>query len=168
MTPRRLAIAAGLLLVLLVVNGLIAAREAVIREGEQAFLELAPVDPRSLIQGDYMDLDYAIVRGLESDGWAPDGALVITLDADRVARFVRRHEAGVSLADGERLLRYRLRSGVVRLGSHAFFFQEGTADRYESAKYGEVRLDDGGDSVLIGLRDETFMALGPAELRYGD
>ena len=27
-------------------------------------LELAPVDPRSLIQGDYMRLDYAIARDL--------------------------------------------------------------------------------------------------------
>ena len=168
MTLRRAATVAGLVLVLLVINALIAAREDVIREGAQVFLELAPVDPRSLIQGDYMELDYAIVRGHDPEGWPRDGALVITLDDSRVARFVRRHEAATPLGASERLLRYRVRGHAVRLGSHAFFFQEGTGDRYEEAKYGEVRLDDTGDSVLIGLRDATFTPLGPAELRDGD
>src|SRR5690606_14717090 len=35
-------------------------KERTIKEGELVLLELAPIDPRSLIQGDYMQLNYTI------------------------------------------------------------------------------------------------------------
>ena len=38
--------------------------ERTLSQGEVVYLELAPVDPRSLIQGDYMALDYALERDL--------------------------------------------------------------------------------------------------------
>ena len=49
-------IAANLLLVLAVVNGAILKKQAVVESGERVVLKLAPVDPRSLMQGDYMIL----------------------------------------------------------------------------------------------------------------
>jgi uncharacterized membrane-anchored protein len=76
---------------------------------------------------------------------------VLTQGADGVARFVRRHEGG-PLAPGELLLRYRVRDGRVRLGAESFLFQEGHAERYAGARYGELRVAEGGDSVLVGLR----------------
>jgi uncharacterized membrane-anchored protein len=151
---RKAVVLAGLVIILAVVNWQIAAKERVLREGAPMLLQLAPVDPRSLMQGDYMRLDYAIAREIGSQKeWPLDGQIVVTLDEDGVARFVRRQEPGSALGAGERLLRYRTRDGRVRIGTDAFFFQEGDADLYSEARYGDLRVDAAGDGLLIGLRD---------------
>ena len=149
---RSLLVLGGLALVLGVSNLAIAGKERLLDEGEVVLLELAPVDPRSLIQGDYMRLDYAIARTLT--GTVPrDGHIVVRLDDDGVAEFVRWHQAEQPLAEGEHLLRYRHRGRSVRIATDAFHFQEGHAQRYERARYGELRVGEQGESVLVGLRD---------------
>ena len=42
----------------------------------------------------------------------------------------------------------------VNIGAESFFFQEGQAEKYEKAKYGGVKIDKYGNSLLIGLYDE--------------
>lgn len=149
----RLLIFGGLALLLVVVNGAILSTERLLSTGDVVLLELAPVDPRSLIQGDYMRLDYDIpVRAGADASWPRTGRLVVRLDSARVARFVRRH-AGGALAPGERLLEYRMQHARMRIGSDAFFFQEGSAARYAAARYGELRVAPDGSGVLVGLRD---------------
>ena len=84
---RTVIIAVGLLMVLAVTNGLIAHKEHVTRSGTSLLLKLAPVDPRSLIQGDYMVLAYEIARGpaAEAVRKGPSrGRLVITRGPDGV------------------------------------------------------------------------------------
>ena len=49
----------GLLLALAVANHGIFQRERILADGRVLLLELAPVDPRSLMQGDYMALEFA-------------------------------------------------------------------------------------------------------------
>jgi uncharacterized membrane-anchored protein len=49
----------GLLLALAVANQGIVQRERILSDGRVLLLELAPVDPRSLMQGDYMALQFA-------------------------------------------------------------------------------------------------------------
>lgn len=157
---------AVVVLVFAAANGLIAHKESVLRSGRRMLLRLAPRDPRSLIQGDYMVLRYALARGPAAQAIkdAPaDGRIVVSLDADEVARFARVHR-GEPLAAGEFLLRYRRRGGL-RLGAESFFFQEGHARHYERARYGELRVAAGGESVLVGLRGEDFAPLGPSEPR---
>jgi uncharacterized membrane-anchored protein len=159
---RARVIFAGLALVLVTLTALVIRKELVLARGTLVLLELAPVDPRSLIQGDYMVLDYAISRELgRQDTLPPDGHLVLQLDEHGVGRFVRLHEPGTSLGPGEQLLRYRVRKGRVRLGAEAFFFQEGHAEHYTGAKYGALRVAPSGDSVLVGLRDAKRQPLGP-------
>ena len=147
---RTAVILGGLALVLFAMLWNIARKEQVLSEGRRVLLELAPRDPRSLMQGDYMQLDYALGR-LPREGWPADGHLVLTQAPDDVARFVRRHE-GEALQPGEFLLRYRIRERRLRLGAESFFFQEGQAERYARARYGELRVAPSGDSVLVGLR----------------
>lgn len=149
------------LVALLYVNYGIYAKEQLITNGDPVLLELAPVDPRSLIQGDYMDLRYAIATDLEQREDIPRrGQLVITLNANNVAQFERIY-AGESLAADERLLNYYYHEWRIDLGAPSYFFQEGTAELYQDADYGELRVDSQGNSVLVGLRDETFQVLGP-------
>jgi uncharacterized membrane-anchored protein len=153
---RSALIGIGLTLALAVPNWAIWGKEQLLDRGHVVLLELAPVDPRSLLEGDYMRLDYAVARAIQRpDTWSHDGAIVVALDADSVASFVRPHDPAQPLSPGERLLRYRKRGNRLRLATDAYFFQEGTARKYERARYGELRVDDDGSSVLVGLRDST-------------
>lgn len=160
---RRQGLLAGLFLILAVVNGLVVQKELLLREGTRLFLELAPVDPRSLIQGDYMRLDYALTRDLQppAPDWPRDGRLVVRADERGVAGFVRRDQ-GEPLEGDERFLRYRIRGGRIQLGAESFFFQEGQAGFYSQARFAEFRVTPAGVLVLVGLRDEDLQ---PLELR---
>ncbi|RKH42894.1 GDYXXLXY domain-containing protein [Corallococcus sicarius] len=154
----------GLALVLIAMVALVVQKEAVLARGQTVLLQLAPVDPRSLIQGDYMVLDYAISQSWREGHEAPqeDGNVVVHLDEHGVGTFVRYEKSGTALAPGEVRVRFRVRNSRMRLGAESFFFQEGHAERYEQARYGELRVMDNGTSVLVGLRDEKYQPLGRA------
>ena len=146
------------LLVLAAVNFLIVKKENTLASEHTMLLRLAPVDPRSLIQGDYMVLRYAIARDISEAQLEDKGYIVVSLDENDVAKFVRIHK-GESLQEGEHLLFYRNRGGL-RLGAESFFFQEGDAKLYSNARYAELKVDASGASVLVGLRGEDFRSLG--------
>ena len=143
------------LLVLVVVNLLIVKKEETLADGRTMLLRLVPRDPRSLIQGDYMILRYAFAREVQE--LQGKGHIVVSLDENEVANFVRVHE-GDNLHVDEHLLFYRNRDGL-RLGAESFMFQEGDADLYSNARYGELKVDESGASVLIGLRGDDFKPL---------
>jgi uncharacterized membrane-anchored protein len=150
-----------------ITNAMIASKEAAIRTGETIYLELAPVDPRSLMQGDYMALDYQLERDVEAQtrehgGGDRRGKLVVKADRG-AARFVRFYH-GEQLSPGEHLLRYRRdRHGRIQIGANAFFFQEGHADHYAGAKYGEYKVAPTGEAILVALRRADFSRAGPPE-----
>lgn len=161
MTRLTLLLCGGLAVVLGAVNLAIIDKERLLANGATVLVALAPVDPRSLIQGDYMRLDYAIAGSVDVRnglGSRRAGRIVVRLDDRGVAQFVRRHE-GETLAPGELLLEYRLRGNRVRIGSDAYFFEEGTEARFTGARYGELRVGDDGESVLVGLRDAELRRL---------
>ena len=147
-------------MVLVVTNVLIVQKERLLAAPQGILLELAPFDPRSLVQGDYMRLAYAITRAVPEQGLPVDGQLVVAVSADNVARYLRVYTPATALAPGELLLRYRVRAGRLHIGSEAFFFQEGTADAYEKARYAELRADSAGESLLVGLRGPDREVLG--------
>lgn len=158
---RAILVFGGLAMVLGAVNYAVFDKERLLARGTTVFLELAPVDPRSLIQGDYMRLDYALARDARvrsGPGWPRNGHIVVRVDERGIAHLVRRSEGG-ALGAGEHLLRYRLRGGRIRIGSDAFFFEEGSANRYGGARYGELKVDADGESVLVGLRDQALRRL---------
>ncbi|MET0346848.1 MAG: GDYXXLXY domain-containing protein [Casimicrobiaceae bacterium] len=49
-----------------------------------------------------------------------------------------------------------------KLGTNAFFFEEGTGDRYAGARYGEFRVAPDGEAILTGLRDGALTPPRPA------
>ena len=149
------------LLVFVVVNVQIVQKELLLKQGITMLLRLAPVDPRSLIQGDYMALRYALPEFLREDSLPRDGHVVVHLDEQQVATLLRVHTPDAPPGPGEHLLRYRWREGSIQLGSKAFFFQERHAGYYANARYGELRVNHSGESVLVGLRDANLHPLGP-------
>jgi len=142
-------------LVFIVFNYGIYEKEQIINNGQKFLLELAPVDPRSLMQGDYMRLRYAMERDVPTEELVEHGKrgyLVIRLDGKLVAHFVRVYKEE-NLAEGEYLLRFLNDTGKAKIVPDSFMFQEGHAQYYENAKYGVFTLGDSGQYLLIGLAD---------------
>ena len=149
-------------LVLAVLNYGIYAKEQIKARGETLLLELAPVDPRSLMQGDYMRLAYQIARDAPVERLAAGvkrGYMVLRADQHKVARFVRFH-GGEALSPGEKLLRfhvlspYSLEKRVLRIVPDSFLFQEGHARHYENARYGVFKFAGANEYLLTGLAAE--------------
>jgi len=138
-------------------------KERILDKGTLVLLRLAPVDPRSLMQGDYMNLRYEIATPAEierSAGIDPDkiparGYYVVTLDSGIIARCVRLQTTRQPLQTGEHLIEYTAKEyWNIRIGAESFFFEEGKADKYAQAKFGGLRIDEKGHSVLVGLYNE--------------
>lgn len=166
---RRLTVLLGLLLVLGVAGWDVSKNERILAAGQPVRLVLAPVDPRSLMQGDYMALNYEVQNRIRATQAREDGYLVVTLDADGVGHFVRTQQPLQPLATEEVALRYRIRPGMdlwggrrngVRIATNAFFFEEGSGKRFEKARYGEFRVDANGEPRLVGLLDAERRLLG--------
>ncbi|MCU7812533.1 MAG: GDYXXLXY domain-containing protein [Candidatus Thiodiazotropha sp. (ex Notomyrtea botanica)] len=150
------------LLILLTINSQIIVKEDIIQKGDTLLLRLAPRDPRSLLQGDYMALRYAMTREVAQaakSAQIDDGNIIVNLDPTGEASFVSLYE-GQQLTETQHLLRFRKRGDSVRLASDAYFFQEGEWSTYADARFGELRVRDDGDAVLIGLYDQEKKRLG--------
>ena len=150
--------------ILVLANVQIAGKERILREGTTVLLRLAPQDPRSLLQGDYMALRYTmapeVARAARDEG-VRDGKAVIRLDERGRAHFVGIHR-GQPLAEDQHLLDFRMRGQNVRLASDAFFFEEGQWQTYAAAAFGELRVAETGEAVLVGLVDVEGRRLGSA------
>jgi uncharacterized membrane-anchored protein len=159
----RVLAVAGAALVLGAANYAIAGKESVIRNGETVYLELAPVDPRSLMQGDYMALRYAIDNELQerlraTPGPAPRYAYLALDEAGR-ARLAGTGDA-LPQAPQQVAMRLRSRDGGHSIGPNAFFFEEGSAEAFAPARWGEFRVDAEGKALLTHLRDAQLQRLG--------
>lgn len=165
----------ALMVVLGIVNGAIVGKEKHLTEGQVVYLELAPVDPRSLMQGDYMALNFRVAQQVydalpKSDhhrDWnrepeASDGYVVVGLDENRIASF-QRLDDGTPLSANEVKLQYRVRHGAIKFATNAFFFQEGHAQPYEAARYGEFRVNDDGELLLAAMFDEQLQKIQPED-----
>lgn len=132
-------------------------KEKLLSGGQLVLLELVPVDPRSLIQGDFMRLRYAISRGINRKNISKRGFCVVQLEENGIGKKVRIQEGRTPLNEDEYLIEYTLnkRRGI-NIGAESFFFQEGEGGKYENAKYGGVKVDDKGNSLLVGLYDENL------------
>jgi len=157
------ALAAAFLLVTAVASMAVRDNERVLAEGRIVLAELAPVDPRSLMQGDYMALRYAVDAELmaslpRTPAPPPDYAHLVVDEAGRAA-FAGTGDETPS-APNQVAMKIRSRDGGYSIGPNAFFFQEGTADVFAGARWGEFRVDPAGKALLTHLRDENLQRLG--------
>ena len=160
MSPRltQLAIAAAMLLILAASALTIWRFEQTLMTGETVILQLAPVDPRSIMQGDYMALAFAIDRELPDDA-AQYSYTWLSLSEQGIASL---HSLSNDLPSQDAVigLLLRQRDGIVSVGPNGFFFAEGTAAVYEAARYGQFKVDSNGKALLTGLLDENLQLLG--------
>ncbi|MBD0405184.1 GDYXXLXY domain-containing protein [Flammeovirga sp. EKP202] len=159
---KRLIIAFNCLIVLMVFNYSIYKNEQLLDDSSIVFFELAPVDPRSLMQGDYMVLDYKNSRTNSSDSIASRGYLVFNLDENNVCTKVRLQKEKEPLNDNEYILKYTKRNNWrLNFGAESYFFEEGQADSFERAEYGALKIDEEGNSLLVGLYDKDLKKINP-------
>lgn len=165
----------SLIVILALVNWSIANKEKHLAEGKVVYLELMPVDPRSLMQGDYMALRFrladevykALPKTKDSKRWrhdvaASDGFVVTSLGERNIGTFKSIY-IDQPLSKDEILLRYRVRNGAVKFATNAYFFQEGHGKYYQPARYGQFRADNKGELLLVTMYDKNMNKLEPKE-----
>ena len=141
-------------LVLAVANVGIWQKETLIAQGRPVFVEIVPVDPRSLMQGDYMRLAFRLPGHAGTD----PQRVVGTIDARGVVTLTR-FDDNTPLAPGEISMPLVKRRNGPTLVTDAWYFKEGEAERWTRAKYGEFRVDNSGRALLVGLRGPQLEAL---------
>jgi len=162
-------------------------KEEQLKNGERLVVRLAPRDPRAFLLGDYMALNYAINREVDkalfdcyTDGEDPrmtwsdrkkslkklpkDGVAVVRLDADQAVSFVRLDD-GSPLGNDERRLHFRVSARGANIAASAFYFQEGFAEDFANAKYGELRVNAEGKSLLAHLLDDKLARIQPQKAK---
>jgi len=172
---------AGLVIVLAVVNSGIYQREGILRDGQRVVLALAPVDPRSLMQGDYMALNFDVAaqayRQITSAGdrsgdgvrkRQDHGYLLLRPDADGVyglagllstlGQAAAKPDVDGAAGD-EVMLAFKVRNHRVRIVTDAWFFPEGQAEHFAAAKYGEFRVGSDGTGLLVRMLDGELQPL---------
>jgi uncharacterized membrane-anchored protein len=132
-------------------------KEKTISEGKLIYFRLAPVDPRSLMQGDYMQLRYAVTRNIYTDNLPSRGKLYVTINDSSIAVVADVHS--VESKGKVYPINYFSSKWVVSIGAESYFFQEGNADHYSKALYGGLRVNESGESVLVGLYDTDLKRL---------
>ena len=170
-----LVLTAALALVYVNLNAL-QSRQIKLR-GDVLFLELAPVDPLSLVQGQYMRLRFAIEKRYDATPEDQDVIqnghgnvlAVISLDNKRIGTLTGLLAMNQQQQHGDGTLKLHVHarqtesegSYVVRIEQNSFLFQENTEDRYAEAKYGMFRVEEDGRYILVDLTDEHLRPLSP-------
>ncbi|MDR3004180.1 MAG: GDYXXLXY domain-containing protein [Acidovorax sp.] len=147
----------GAALVFGLVNWDVARKESVIAKGQPILVPLVPVDPRSIMQGDYMslrfDLPYEVTQALDQQ-FAATAPVLASLDAQGQAQVLRLAQSGEVAGPGEILLPLKRLKGQWVLVSDAYFFPEGQGERFERARFGDFRVLPDGRALLVGLADD--------------
>ncbi|MES2319648.1 MAG: GDYXXLXY domain-containing protein [Pseudomonadota bacterium] len=158
----RLGISVCAFAVLAVANVGIWQKETVIAEGRPVFVELVPVDPRSLMQGDYMRLGFRLPQDqLRKYAKMPGASrlrAVGKIDARGILT-LDHLDTGAPLAPDEMAIELTPNDRRWTLVTDAWYFKEGDAARWARARYGEFRVDAKGRSLLVNLRGPALEPL---------
>ena len=128
-----------------------------IRNGRQIYIALAPVDPRSLMQGDFMALRFAMPNTRTIPSGTPKA--IATIDARGVATVASVSSRDPAPAANQVLIQLKQKNGQWIISTDAWFFKEGTGGKYAGARFGEFRLDASGHAILVGLTDADLRRL---------
>ncbi|MEH7386274.1 GDYXXLXY domain-containing protein [Bacillus sp. JJ1521] len=134
----------------------IGSNEAHLKNGKEITLELAPVDPRSMLQGDYVILRYEIAEVNELKNVQSGNRVYILAKKDKNGIYQREKvltsidPKKYQLAENEVLIagKYNGYNGVI-LGIESYFVKEGTGlDLQRDAKHAKVRVAKNGNALL--------------------
>ena len=137
---------------LAVLIGFIGLREVALRTGTEVVLQTVPVDPRSLLQGDYAILDYEIARLPDwMDGFSAGRIVYVVLQEERDVWTSSAYTDERSRVAGEVFIQGRIdRRGHADFGIGTYFVPEGTGRIIERAQDVKVvvSVDEYGNAVI--------------------
>ncbi|MVP00613.1 GDYXXLXY domain-containing protein [Paenibacillus lutrae] len=137
-----------------------AAYESLLKNGTSIKLEIEPLDPRSLLQGDYVNLRYTISSPAQSTTGRLDQEssqskvkVVLVPDKDGIYTFGHFLAEGDTLAGGEVVINGEMSGGrFIYYGIETYFVPEGTGLEVErNARYAYVRVNADGDARIEKL-----------------
>ncbi|MBP8063489.1 MAG: GDYXXLXY domain-containing protein [Acinetobacter sp.] len=173
---------------ILIFVGLILKHENHLANSQSIFVELAPIDPRSILQGDYMILNYELYfdtnidDGTEASSEAVNDLQnwkILALDKhiqnhahplsyvllDEQRRVIQtRFDDNFIKADSQTSLRLVLKNPSNQLqnlypAANSFMFAEGLEPCYNKAKYAEIKVKENGLALLVDLVDQNLKSL---------
>ncbi len=157
-----------------------------LKNSQPIFIKLRPVDPRSILQGDYMALRYQlhikgnseITRGsdISEEQQAQREALndfihnkhkilaYVALDDKRDNKRIVT-STNLQSSDNQHTQPLMIKNpnnylDGLYVSSKTFLFAEGLADCYQRAKYAKIQVDDKGNAILASLVGEDLKELG--------
>ncbi|MFD1779773.1 GDYXXLXY domain-containing protein [Fredinandcohnia salidurans] len=148
-----------LLLQLAIVGYQIGTSESLLNNGKEITLELAPVDPRSMLQGDYVVLRYEIAEVNELKNVHSGNKVFIIAKEDQDGIYQREKiltsidPRDYKLAQDEVLIagKYNGYNGII-IGIESYFVKEGTGlDLQRHAKYAKVKVSKNGNALLHSI-----------------
>jgi len=154
-------------MVLIAINININAKEDLIENGEVLLFKLAPVDPRSIMQGDYMrlrfELEGKIVAGMGL--WNQQntiiknyGKVIVKKAANNIVSYIGIYK-DQEIKDNQRLISFKIYSKKVTFTTNAFYFQEGQVSHFRKAEYGEFKISEDGEMLLVHMVDKDLKVL---------
>ena len=139
-------------------------KEKLLENGQRVILAMRPLDPRSLMQGDYMTVSLDIENDIRRKRQAQpekdqflhenEGTVIVTPDKNGIFHFAR-FDNGETLKEQEVRLTYRIKRWGIQIGPGSFFFQEGQGKLFGKARFVELRAGKDGEVLFTHLLDEN-------------
>ena len=153
-------------ILLLATNISISKKESLLEHGDKLLFRLAPVDPRSIMQGDYMRLRFEVgtkildkLRLLNTQKKLAQqaGFAVVEKNDKGVVNFVDLYQKQ-ELSDNQYMVPFKYRNQRIKFTTNAFYFQEGKAKHFQQARFGQFRYRNG-EMLLTNMVDKDFNVL---------
>lgn len=136
-----------------------------LQTAQTVYLKIEPVDPRALLSGDYMQLNYDFERPyLAEQGQAlvlqvgENKVLYLPNEAEDEAQTTQAPATQADTPQRPQTVRIKTLRASYRV-PHQFYFQEGTGKKYENAVYAKAAVLPNGSILLLGLTDKNFNLL---------
>lgn len=158
----------GNFLLLLLIFSFSVYREEEYQKYNTFYIKTAPVDPRSLMQGDYMILNYVIANQAQNKMTEEylgvyQGYIKVRIEPKtRIAEFISIEKEKTPINEDELLIKFTRNSdnvNGVNIGVNSYMFQEGEAEKYSNAAYSEVIYLKNNKLRLKNLVDENLNKL---------
>lgn len=148
------------LLLLMIVFGYSVIKEEKNLKKATFYIKTVPVDPRSLIQGDYMVLNYDIAESARMEiGNIRKGYIRIKINDLKIAEFIRIDEEYLPPSNNEISIQFQKNGSNIDIGVNSYLFQEGTGNKFQKAQYAEVIELKNDKLRLKNLLDKDFIKI---------
>lgn len=138
-----------------------------LQTAQTVYLKIEPVDPRALLSGDYMQLNYDFERPYLAE---QGQALVLQVGENKVLYLPEETQDKEPLIAASTSTQEHAPAAAPQTVSiktlgpgyrvpHQFYFQEGTGKKYENAVYAKAAVLPNGSILLLGLTDKNFNLL---------